>query len=291
MIPISNLTATWDNSSNTYTGIGMNITVSLYDANSTILNLKVNSNSIIRLSANGELALTGNLKVNNVITLSSNGDMNLTGNLTVNTSTLFVNKKSKKVGIKTVNPATSLEISDIANLSLRFSSSNDPSYYREIGRDNLSSGDFIIRRAQGSSPSTDFCIDPLGNIGLGTPDPYSGGTTIKGTLTAYDANNVLKIRSVGYNTYANGSSSTLSTNLTASSMVLIYDTASGAGGMYFVHYNKVILVANGSGYPFYTSDIGGGMCLIISGHLLKFKNNVGISRDVSIAMYGSYDLE
>jgi hypothetical protein len=56
---ISNLSATWANSSNIYTGIGMNINASAYDANSAIIDLKLNSNSIIRLTSNGVLYING----------------------------------------------------------------------------------------------------------------------------------------------------------------------------------------------------------------------------------------
>lgn len=56
-VPISNLSATWANSLITYTGIGMNVNASLYSANSTLLNFRVNSNSVASLSSNGSLYL------------------------------------------------------------------------------------------------------------------------------------------------------------------------------------------------------------------------------------------
>lgn len=56
-VPISNLTATWANSSITYTGIGMNVNASMYSSNTTLLNFRVNSNSVVSISANGSLYL------------------------------------------------------------------------------------------------------------------------------------------------------------------------------------------------------------------------------------------
>jgi endosialidase-like protein len=78
---------------------------------------------------------------------------------------------SGNVGIGTTSPNKKLEISDAAAGQLRFSYSTDPTYYREIGRDNASTGVFFIKRAQGSAATQDFTIDISGNVGIGTATP------------------------------------------------------------------------------------------------------------------------
>lgn len=54
-VAIGNMTATWANTSNTYTGIGMNITNTGHSANSRIINLQVNSATQIAVTANGRV--------------------------------------------------------------------------------------------------------------------------------------------------------------------------------------------------------------------------------------------
>ena len=52
-VAISNLSATWTSSANVYNAISMNVTATAYDANSSILNLKLNGNSVFSIAADG----------------------------------------------------------------------------------------------------------------------------------------------------------------------------------------------------------------------------------------------
>ena len=56
---ISNLSTTWSNTSNIYTGIGLNVNGAAYNANSALIDLKLNSNSLMRLTSNGVLYING----------------------------------------------------------------------------------------------------------------------------------------------------------------------------------------------------------------------------------------
>lgn len=56
-VPISNLSSTWANTDNTFTGFGLNVNASAYAANSQIANFKLNSNSIFSISPQGATAI------------------------------------------------------------------------------------------------------------------------------------------------------------------------------------------------------------------------------------------
>lgn len=56
--PISNLTATWSNASVTYNAVSMDVNVSSYAANSKIINLKANANSVFSVDVGGNVAAT-----------------------------------------------------------------------------------------------------------------------------------------------------------------------------------------------------------------------------------------
>jgi hypothetical protein len=52
-VSISNLNFTWANSSIIYTSIGVNVNASSYGANSKIMNLRVNSNTVFSIDSQG----------------------------------------------------------------------------------------------------------------------------------------------------------------------------------------------------------------------------------------------
>ena len=54
-VAISNLSATWASSSNTYNAISMNVTATSFNANSKILNLKINGNERFTVSHSGQI--------------------------------------------------------------------------------------------------------------------------------------------------------------------------------------------------------------------------------------------
>jgi len=58
-VSIGNLRSTWANSSITYTGLGLNVNASSYDANSSIFKLSFNDEEKLKLTSNGELYVSG----------------------------------------------------------------------------------------------------------------------------------------------------------------------------------------------------------------------------------------
>jgi hypothetical protein len=56
-VSIANLRSTWSNSAINYTGLGLNVNASAYSANSKVINLKVNNNSILSLDASNNFAI------------------------------------------------------------------------------------------------------------------------------------------------------------------------------------------------------------------------------------------
>lgn len=76
-VPVANMTATFSNASITYDAIGMNVTDTASNANSTLINLKVGGTSRFNVKKTGEV--TAN--VVNANTLNAN---------TLNANTLYV---------------------------------------------------------------------------------------------------------------------------------------------------------------------------------------------------------
>lgn len=76
-VAIGNMTATWASSSNTFNAVGMDVSATSYDANSRIINLKVNGNSVFNVSANG--TVVANVIISNSISKSiTTSDINVT---------------------------------------------------------------------------------------------------------------------------------------------------------------------------------------------------------------------
>jgi hypothetical protein len=80
---------------------------------------------------------------------------------------LGVFKNSGNVGIGTTSPNNLLELSSATSEgSLRFSNSNNTAFYWDIGRDSVSTGDFLIRKASGGTSSDYMRITNDGVIDL-----------------------------------------------------------------------------------------------------------------------------
>jgi hypothetical protein len=56
-VSIANLRSSWSNVAINYTGLGLNVNASAYSANSKVINLKVNNNSILSLDASNNFAI------------------------------------------------------------------------------------------------------------------------------------------------------------------------------------------------------------------------------------------
>jgi hypothetical protein len=64
--PIANMKATWANSSIQYTAIGMSVNALSFNADSRLLDLKANSNSVFSID------VAGNIYANNIFSNTSN---------------------------------------------------------------------------------------------------------------------------------------------------------------------------------------------------------------------------
>ena len=96
------------------------------------------------------------------------------------------------VGIGTSNPNNLLELSSATSGgSLRFSSCNNTAFYWDIGRDSVSTGDFLFRKASGGAASDIMRITNDGNVFVNN----SCGVSLNG-LT-----NRLSVSSTTYNLF------------------------------------------------------------------------------------------
>lgn len=87
---------------------------------------------------------------------------------------------------------------------------------------------------------------------------------------------------------ANGSTLILTNTELGSAMVCVYDNGSGIGAVFFASYisGTSIMAQDGSG-QFATSDSAGFLCVYKNAgtHTLTLKNNLGTSRNLTIAIY------
>lgn len=103
--PISNLTISWSNVSNTYTAIGINVSSNGYSSDSKFLNLKRNGSSKFSIDANGSTIIEESLNVGNVIICNTF----ITNNFTALNTISYVNLNNANVitaNITTANIVT-----------------------------------------------------------------------------------------------------------------------------------------------------------------------------------------
>jgi hydroxymethylglutaryl-CoA reductase len=67
--PIANMKSTWANSSIQYDAIGMNVVATAFNANSRVINLKANGNTIFSVD------ITGNVYCNTTNTLANTANV------------------------------------------------------------------------------------------------------------------------------------------------------------------------------------------------------------------------
>ncbi len=123
----------------------------------------------------------------NKLIYATGADTFATADLTAAARTLLaataIYASSNKLGLGTASPARDIEIATVTASQLRFSNPNDPEYYREIGRDNTSSGKFRVTRRQGTGGGAvhDVTIDIAGKVGIGQDNPNSA-LDVNGTV-------------------------------------------------------------------------------------------------------------
>jgi hypothetical protein len=85
---------------------------------------------------------------------------------------LLLNPSGGNVGIGTANPGNILTVVGSSNIpSLRLGSAGSPTYYWDLGRENLVSGDFVFNCASGGASAEKVRITVAGNVGIGTASP------------------------------------------------------------------------------------------------------------------------
>lgn len=77
------------------------------------------------------------------------------------------------VGIGTTGPGNVLTVAGAASATpqLRLGTTSSPTYYWDIGRENLTTGDFVFNNANGGGASERMRISVGGNVGIGNSSP------------------------------------------------------------------------------------------------------------------------
>jgi len=102
------------------------------------------------------------------------------------TSTAITIDSSENVGIGTAAPTNTLHLAGNASTpSLRLSSASSPTFYWDIGRENLTSGDFVFNSAAGGSATERMRIDSSGHAII------PAGVTLGTAVGVYSAANTL----------------------------------------------------------------------------------------------------
>ena len=256
---IYDLVATWNNNSTTYNGIKLNVTDSTSAANSNLLHLLLNSNSIFRikkdgtvftknLSVNGNITATGNLVVNNIsvngtLSFSSNSNVGLVLNQLSNSQ---VNSLSSPTQGSLVYNTTSNTVqvydgtswADVSSGGISVGGSNGQIQYNDNGTFGGIDGIFIVN-------------DRIN--GISVTKSYTNSEVYE-TLDIYFAGNTGVIRTTGS---GGGSNNTLPLNITAG------NTGGGLLNLYgtpikiFNGITEIVNIDNGIIFPTdNTFDIG-----------------------------------
>jgi hypothetical protein len=105
---------------------------------------------------------------------------NTTNDGTLGTPIMTWDAATQNVGIGTTGPNNLLELSNLSTGgALRFSTSANTAFYWDIGRENVSTGDFLFRKANGGAAVDIMRIDNAGNLGLGVTPSAWAGTGVK----------------------------------------------------------------------------------------------------------------
>jgi hypothetical protein len=105
--------------------------------------------------------------ITSVGTLTS---LTVTGALTVDAGTLFVNATDNRVGVNTVSPQATLEVSSSGTTGVKIT--------------HTGAGDSFLVEDAASTDSTPFVIDSTGNVGVGLTTPTQAKLQVRGSVRA-----------------------------------------------------------------------------------------------------------
>ena len=93
---------------------------------------------------------------------------------------------STGLGIGTSSPGLALTVAgpNDGSLQIRMGAAASPTYYFEMGRETVSTGDFRINEAIAGAVSTRMTIKTGGNVGIGTSSPAYKLQVVGGAITA-----------------------------------------------------------------------------------------------------------
>ena len=204
--------------------------------------------------------------------LQVTGTTYLSSQLTVG-NTLYVDTVFNRVGIGTTSPNNFLELSNLsATGALRFSTSANTAFYWDIGRDNVSTGDFLFRKANGGAAVDIMRIDNSGNLGLGvTPSGWENSTAFQvNNQYAFTKYGITRnaVYNAGYKYIANGFANSFEMNGGAYQW---FTAVSGTAGNAITFTQPMTLTAGGNLLIGTTTDAG--QKLQVNGNA-RFTNNI-----------------
>ena len=150
---------------------------------------------------------------------------------------------------------------------------NSGNSYIQAADDGSSPGNMYLR-TDGTARLT------IDSAGLAT---FSNGIDVNTT------GNFIKLEAYQTVSVADDATFSLSSSSCNSALVSVYDTTSGAGGVFFISYSSTaILVANAGSAS--ATDLDGNMCVYKSAasHSATFKNRLGATKSFNVVQLGGY---
>ena len=203
------------------------------------------------------------------------------------------------VGIGTTAPETKFTIDQTADDNgIRIYGYDDvSSRYGEIFVD--SSGYFNIdastdRGIEIKGHANDFFVNSGADLfvrmtydskmGVGTTSP-SEVLTVSGNIDLKNSSGFAKIDNSGTLSMADDATVTISSSRNGSALILVYETGSGIGALFFTCFGLAVTRLAGTSLTA-NSDSDGDLCCFNSGHTITVKNRLGDTKSVVITVLG-----